>query len=221
MTETLEQYRGRMAAELERANNEDLMREVKAVPRNRGWDFTRAWSFVLEQQPAFQRNAPGKAESAAAKDRSYAVIEAKAHKLIYESGSTLTMGEALSRARGDVVTGSDNPGAPKDPRIVKEMNLHKKISDTRQSDAVGDHVDRMARIRKLMQEKGWDFNRAFSQVCDEENATKKAPATATHPLTPSVKSSRDQAIEAANRKGMIYVEGGNCGLFCPLPGCGE
>jgi hypothetical protein len=97
--ETLEQYRVRMKAELLRANNEDLLCEVKSVQKSRGWDFTRAWNYVLATQPAFQRNAPEKAESAGAADRSYAVIEAKAHSLIRESGGTLTMGQALSRAR--------------------------------------------------------------------------------------------------------------------------
>src|ERR1700693_3928705 len=127
VSETLEQFRARMKRELSVANNEDLMREVKAVQRNRGWDFTRAWSFVLEQQPAFQRKAPGKVESAAAADRSYAVVEAKARALIRESGGRLTMSEALVRARGDVVNGSDNPGTPKDPRVARELAKHEKL----------------------------------------------------------------------------------------------
>jgi hypothetical protein len=101
MTETLEQYRGRMERELLAANNEDLMREVKAVQANHGWDFTRAWSFVLEQQPAYQRNRLEKVESVAAKERRYAMVEARAHALIRESGGRMTMGEALSRARRD------------------------------------------------------------------------------------------------------------------------
>ena len=99
MTETLEQFRTRMNRELNAANNEDLLREVKAVQKSRGWDFTRAWSYVLAEQPAFQRKAAEKAGSAAAADRSYAMIEARAHSLIKESGGTLTMGQALSRAR--------------------------------------------------------------------------------------------------------------------------
>ena len=91
MTDTLQEYRKRMERELLAANNEDLLREVKSVQKARGWDFTRAWNYVLAEQPAFQRNAPEKTESAAAADRSYAVIEARAHRLIRESGGTLTM----------------------------------------------------------------------------------------------------------------------------------
>ena len=117
MTETLEQYRARMERELLAANNEDLMREVKAVQRNRGWDFTRAWNHVLATQPAYQRNRPVKVESVAAKERSYAVIETRAHALIRESGGRMTMGAALVRARRDVVTA---------PATAMAISLRKK-----------------------------------------------------------------------------------------------
>jgi hypothetical protein len=61
-------------------------------------------ALVAESLPAFQRNAPEKTKSAAAADRSYAVIEAKAHRLIRESRGTLTMGQALALAREQPVT---------------------------------------------------------------------------------------------------------------------
>jgi hypothetical protein len=172
----LEQFRARMGRSLLAANNEDLMREVKVVQQARGWDFTQAWNFVLAEQPAFQRNAPGKAESAAAALSSYATVEARARELMYASGGTLPMGKALEMARQDVVCGSDNPGTPMDPRVAREMNLHKKLDQTRQSAALDDHVGRMAKIRKLMTEKNLTFDAAFTLVCKEETA-KTAPAT--------------------------------------------
>jgi hypothetical protein len=99
MTETLEQYRGRMEHELTAANNVDLLKEVQAVQRNRGWTFDRSWSHVLATQPAYQRNSSTSTSLVAAKERSYAMVEARAHALIRESGGRMTMSEALSRAR--------------------------------------------------------------------------------------------------------------------------
>jgi hypothetical protein len=111
MNETLEQFRARMKRELVAANNEDLMREVKAVQKTRGWDFTRAWTHVLAEQPAFLQSSAQKVDSVAAKEKSYAVVEARAHDLIRESGGQMTMGRALhlARAQQQSVTTSPKP----------------------------------------------------------------------------------------------------------------
>jgi hypothetical protein len=74
--------------------------EVKAVQKARGWDFTRAWSHVMAEQPAFARSSSTKVDGREA-DRSYARIEAAAKRLVAESGGRLTMGEALRRARSE------------------------------------------------------------------------------------------------------------------------
>jgi hypothetical protein len=147
LTETLEQYRARMAAELERANNEDLLREVKAVQKRNGWTFDRSWSHVLATQPAYQRNRPEKVESAAAKERSYAMVEAKAHALIRESGGRLTMSEALVRARTDEPS---DPGTPKDPRVAEALGKLKALEDDKSDAGIQRHVKFLSEVKKLL-----------------------------------------------------------------------
>jgi hypothetical protein len=55
MNETLEEFRARMKRELVAASNHDLLIEVKAAQKARGWDFSRAWDYVLAEQPAFRQ----------------------------------------------------------------------------------------------------------------------------------------------------------------------
>ena len=49
MNETLEEFRARMKRELVAASNHDLLIEVKAAQKARGWDFSRAWDYVLAE----------------------------------------------------------------------------------------------------------------------------------------------------------------------------
>jgi hypothetical protein len=80
-----------------------------------------------------------------------------------------------------------DPGTPKDPQVAQEMAKHKKLSDSRQSASAGEHADRLAKIRKLMSENPkLSFDAAFTQICQQENAAKAAPATATLTRTTSV-----------------------------------
>jgi hypothetical protein len=228
MSQTLEEFRAQMRRELNSAANPDLKAEVRRVQVATGMSFEESWRRVQRETPGlFRIGAAVGSSSEPENPQSYLRVESRAQKLIYESGGCMTMGEALRRVRG-VVNGSDNPGTPKDPRVAKEMNLHKKLDDSKKSAAINDHVGRMVKIRRLMTEKNMGFDAAFIAVCKEEAAKKPAPASATtlttsvgtvKAITPSsAKPFKDQALEAAGRKGLIYIEGGNCDWYVPLPG---
>jgi hypothetical protein len=180
MTETLEQFRARMKREISAAVSkgwaEDKRMRVQAIQAaNPGMSFETAWRQADREQlhPAPEPTTIGEAA-----------------KLVHAQNPTWTFERSWNYAvavHPEIVCARADaprdPGTPKNPMVMQELARHKKLSDSRQSDASGEHADRLAKIRKLMQENGWDFNRAFTQVCDEENAAKKAvPARYTTPI---------------------------------------
>jgi hypothetical protein len=217
MTQTLEEFRAQMKRELSAAANEDLKTEVQRVQKARGCSFDEAWRRTEREQPGFFRvGAAAGCSSESESPQSYLQVEARAQKLIYASGGTLPMSEALNRARGTVVDGSLKL---QDPRIAQEMARHKKLDDSRQSGATDDHVDRMVKIRKLMTEKNMTFDAAFTQICQQESGMTTVPATAT--LTTSMPAAKVEAGDepespphpgqsAAIAKGLLLIEGGFC-----------
>jgi hypothetical protein len=184
MTETLEQFRARMKREISAAASkgwaEDMRMRVQTIQSsNPGMSFERAWykAELEEQNPAPEPTDIGSAAK---------LIKALNPTLSFEE--SWRRAEALHpefvRARADAPS---NPGTPKDPQVAQEMAKHKKLSDSRQSAAAGEHVDRMAKIRKLMlEDPKLTFNAAFTQICKQENEAKAAPATAGRARTTSV-----------------------------------
>jgi hypothetical protein len=181
MSQTLEEFRAQMKRELAAAANEDLKAEVQRVQKARGCSFDEAWRKTERENPGlFRVGAAAGSSSESESPQNYLQVEARAQKLIAGSGGTLPMGQALEMARGGTVTGSiGKPLTTQAPQVAQEMARHKKLDDSRKSDAIGDHVDRMVKIRKLMTEKNWDFDQAFSETCRQENAAKTAPITAS------------------------------------------
>jgi hypothetical protein len=232
MNQTLEEFRAQMKRELALAANEDLKTEVQRVQKARGCSFDEAWRRTEREEPGlFRVGAIAGSSSESESPQSYLDVEARAQRLIYQSGGTMTMSEAIRRARGGVVNASDNPGTPKDPRVVQELAKHKRLGDAQRSDLVDDHVDRHAQIRKLMTEKNLTFDTAFGMVCQQESAAKTTPATASvlgH-VAPPAEPEPEELVEAEDEqeraphpgqaaaiaKGWQLIEGG---FFTPLHG---
>jgi hypothetical protein len=103
------------------------------------WTFERSWRHAEAVYPALVRDSTSGNSPELASHQSYLRVEARAQKLIYESGGTLPMGKAMNRARGDVVKVSLEM---QDPRIAQEIGKHEKLDDSRKSDAIDGHVDR-------------------------------------------------------------------------------
>ena len=91
--------------------------------------------------------------------------------------------EYLQATQPALFKGSSGKPVEKDPRIAQEMARHKKLSDVRQSNSAGEHVERLAKIRKLMADNPeMTFDAAFTQICQEENQAKAAPVSAAQTL---------------------------------------
>jgi hypothetical protein len=158
--------------------------EIRAVrDRHPDWSFEKAFSHVsivrgdlvtdnsAEENRVLAKLAPHMERS---KREDYLKVEGRALKLIAASGGRITMSEALVRARRDE---PPDPGKVKDPRVAEELAKHKKLDDARQADAIDTNVDRLKKIRKLMVDKNWTFDQAFSEICRQEGEAKKTEVT--------------------------------------------
>jgi hypothetical protein len=153
-----------MRRELAEANNQDLLTEVKAVQKARGWTFERSWNHVMSTQPAFKRSTSveGKSKVAAQKAReeerekyrSYAKIEARAKELITESGGRMLMGTALSLARRDPVVNSSSADDQRlkeaRDKLEEEKERHRQMEVGTTAEEIEKHTKVLALARKLM-----------------------------------------------------------------------
>jgi hypothetical protein len=186
MTQTLEQFRVQMRRELSAMANEDLKTEVRRVQVANGLSFDEAWRRTERETPGLFRVGAAVGSSPERESpQSYPRLESQAKVLIAASDGTMTMAEALNRARGNVVKGSTAKPLTRDPRLQQEMGKHAKLEESRQSAAIGDHVDRLARIREMMTKNPkLTFDQCFTVICREESEG-AAPASATQSLTTS------------------------------------
>jgi hypothetical protein len=135
------------------------------------WTFEQSWRHAEAVYPELARGAT--AGSNGGLPKPFHQVEAAARALMVRD-PRLTFGAALIRARE---VEPPDPGTVKDPRMVQELAKHKKLDDVRQADAIDTNVDRLKKIRKLMVDKNWTFDQAFSEICRQEGEAKKTEVT--------------------------------------------
>jgi Mu-like prophage I protein len=165
--------RERLRLEFDRLNRQgwadDKRRRVEAFRANHpGWGFAESWDAVEREE---QSPAPELATGNGVLAKPFHQVEAAARALM-AADPRLPFGVALVRAR---VGDPPDPGTPKDSRVVQELAKHKKLEESRKSTSIDVHVDRLAKVRKLMAEKNWSYDQAFTEICRQESgATAKA-----------------------------------------------
>jgi hypothetical protein len=87
----------------------------------------------------------------------------------------------LQIVRPEIFVQAHKPLKTRDPRLDKEFATHKGLEDSRTSQSIDLHAERLKKINARMKAQKLDFTTAFSQVCKEENDLKAKPATASVP----------------------------------------
>jgi hypothetical protein len=148
--------------------------KIKAIQKMRpDWDFQQSWEFL--EATSSEIFVQSSVESKRVLAKPFHQVEAAARALM-AADPLLPFSVALVRARGEV---QSDPGTPKDPRVVQELAKHKKLEDSRKSASIDVHVARLSKVRRLMAEKNWSYDQAYTEICRQESEAKKAaPATA-------------------------------------------
>jgi hypothetical protein len=123
---------------------------------------------------------------------------------------------------GSVSAGFAKTKVGRDPRVDQELNKHAKVEQSKRSAAIGDHVERLAKIRALMAaDPSINFDQAFTQVCQQEAAA----TVATLPTSAAARKetrwtmlvaaggSSDDMVEAVRAEHPEWSEA-RCEKFC-------
>jgi hypothetical protein len=168
MSQTLSDFRAQMKRELADAANQDFKTEVQRVQRaNPGMSFETAWNKAEREKQNWAPEPTTIGEAA---------------NLLKGQNPTWTFERSWSHAAAvypALVRGSTAKPLHPDPQIAQEMGKITKLDPKSQTATVDDHTDRLVKIRKVMKEKGWNFDQAFTEICKQENAAKTASARYT------------------------------------------
>jgi hypothetical protein len=175
--------------------------------QNPTWTFEKSWnqakalrpdlveSSTAEENRIEAKLAPGRELE---KCKTQARVEAEARQLMSRE-PRLTFGEALRRARGDVVVNGST-------LLEQETAKHKKLEQAKKAGVVRDHVAMLARIREMMTKNPsltWD--QCFTAICREES---EAKATARHAGSLFLVTAHSVALSGDVPREIMYMPAG-------------